>query len=92
MRIYPHDANGRVAETWEARKWLWDAPNNLLTPMFRKDDQQYFVNELVECKDRTLFIPERIFTRSEEQTGDLIIWCLGREVYASQVAKIYSFL
>jgi hypothetical protein len=86
MHVYPHDAAGRVTETWEASKWLWDAPSYVLTPMFRKHDKQYFVNELVACTNGEWFIPERIFTRTQSQCNhQLQFWCRGHEVFQTMV-------
>src|SRR5262245_44217590 len=82
MRIYPHDADGRVTETWEASKWLHDTPNHVLTPMFRKGGQRFFVNEVTQCSDGSLFIPERLYTRDNtgSSSNELEMWCLGRAV------------
>lgn len=50
-----------MTEAWHCKKWLTELDPSLVTPMVRVCGIRYFVNELVGCRDGTLFIPARFF-------------------------------
>ncbi|KAI0369657.1 hypothetical protein BV20DRAFT_945672 [Pilatotrama ljubarskyi] len=79
IRAYPLFSGGRVSETWQASKWLVDAPDHLLTPMVRLRDKDFYVNELTHCMNGQWFIPTRFF--EFEGQG---MWAVGHHVRAGE--------
>lgn len=59
MSFYPEDLKGRIGEVWHGTKMLQDVPDHILSPMVRHNHVDYYVNELVKCKDGSYFLPKR---------------------------------
>lgn len=59
MSFYPEDLGGRIGEVWHGTKMLQDMPDHILSPMVRHGRVDYYVNELVKCKDGSYFLPKR---------------------------------
>lgn len=78
--------NKNVKETWQSEKWLLDAPDEVLTPMFRRERDQkvFYVNELVSCDDHRWFIPERFFLFE----GDM--WASGKDAVLTSVSMKFE--
>lgn len=72
-------AGGPVSEVWQSSKWLEDAPDDVLTPMIRLGDKDYYIKELAYCCDQSWFIPMRFFTRKGE------MWASGHRVSRKNV-------
>ncbi|EPS97810.1 hypothetical protein FOMPIDRAFT_1031788 [Fomitopsis schrenkii] len=66
-------AGGPVSEVWQSSKWLEDAPDDVLTPMIRLGDKDYYIKELAYCCDQSWFIPMRFFTRKGEMTAYMLL-------------------
>ncbi|CDO77550.1 hypothetical protein BN946_scf184912.g49 [Trametes cinnabarina] len=60
MHVYPEFTGDRVCETWQASKWLVDAPDEVLTPMIRLHGHDFYVNELIMRTEagRVVFAPD----------------------------------
>ncbi|TFK45607.1 hypothetical protein OE88DRAFT_1639656 [Heliocybe sulcata] len=67
IHVYPELTPNAASEVWQARKWLYDAPDDVLTPMVREWDKDYYVKELVYCKDQTWLIPTRFFEHAQSK-------------------------
>ncbi|KAF7974716.1 hypothetical protein HWV62_11375 [Athelia sp. TMB] len=59
MTFYPEDLKGRLGEVWHGTKMLEDVPDHILSPMVRHGCVDYYVDELVKCKDGSYFLPKR---------------------------------
>ncbi|KAJ6573039.1 hypothetical protein DFH09DRAFT_1079194 [Mycena vulgaris] len=64
MTLYPEDAGNKLGEVWHRDKWLRDIPDDRFTPMIRHNGVIYYVNELIQCSDRSWFLPKCWMTRS----------------------------
>ncbi|KAH9978409.1 hypothetical protein BJV74DRAFT_879458 [Russula compacta] len=64
MVFYLDDSGSSLSQTWNADKMLKDVPDHLLTPMIKHQGVIYYVNELVQCKCRAWFIPNRWITKN----------------------------
>ncbi|EPQ49890.1 hypothetical protein GLOTRDRAFT_134493 [Gloeophyllum trabeum ATCC 11539] len=84
IHAYPEYTPNAVSEVWQAEKWLVEAPDHLLTPMIRQDNQDYYTNELAHCSDDSWFIPTRFF----EHAGQMM--AVGHDAIPSSVR--YSFV
>ena len=69
-----------MSEVWQTSKWLEDAPDDVLTPMVRLDDKDFYIKELVYCRNQSWFIPMRFFTRRGE------MWAAGHSVSRKAVS------
>jgi hypothetical protein len=84
MQFYPEDGGPGMHEVWHGHKWLKDAPDHVLTPMYRVGNVDYFVNELVYCRGKEWFIPLRWIRKNGE------MWARGREVSNPEVSSFAS--
>ncbi|PSR78377.1 hypothetical protein PHLCEN_2v7420 [Hermanssonia centrifuga] len=57
----PELTPNKIKEVWQAEKWLYEVPDELLTPMIRLQNKDFYVQELVYCENEKWFIPERFF-------------------------------
>ncbi|KAJ6565600.1 hypothetical protein DFH09DRAFT_1081749 [Mycena vulgaris] len=64
MTLYPEDAGNKLGEVWHRDKWLRDIPDDRFTPMIRHNGVIHYVNELIQCSDRSWFLPKCWMTRS----------------------------
>lgn len=90
MRDYPQDGGAGMSQVHHGSKMLLDLPSEMASPAVRVDGHIYFTNELLQCKDHSLFIPERFFydtpkVRANEDGEDVLL-SLGRKVYMSDVS------
>ncbi|TBU51622.1 hypothetical protein BD310DRAFT_953181 [Dichomitus squalens] len=81
IKAYPVFNRGRVSEAFHASKWLTEAPVDVVTPMVRIGDQDFYVNELTYCKGDAWCIPIRFF----EFEGDEM-WAVCLKVEGSEVS------
>lgn len=61
LHSYPELVENQVKEVWQAEKWLYETPNDVLTPMVRIQEKDFYIYELAYCTDDTWFIPEWFF-------------------------------
>ncbi len=80
LHSLPELTPNKLKEVWQADKWLFEVSDDVLTPMIRQGDKDFYVNELTYCVDGRWFIPERYF----EHEGKT--FALGRAV-TSNVSK-----
>lgn len=69
LKFYPEETDGRLTEFWEAQR-LKEMPPDLLTPMFRKGIQSFYVNELAEMANGNLVIPHMWIIRNKVVCAD----------------------
>ncbi|KAF8581620.1 hypothetical protein K439DRAFT_1618913 [Ramaria rubella] len=69
LHFDPEETNGGVTEFWQAQR-LKEMPPDLLTPMHRKSFKDYYVNEIVELRDRSLVIPQMWVFRNGRMCAD----------------------
>lgn len=74
-----------MSETWHGKKWMIECPDDLLTPMIRKDGRRFFINELMLCQNGQWFIPERYFKHKEDNGNS---WAIGRDVSLEEVSHM----
>jgi len=82
MVFYPEDADGSMSQLWHGSKWLNDMPDDMATPMIIHPvtGEHYFVGEICQCKDGSLFIPTRWFTKKDQG-----MWAKGMSVTETEV-------
>ncbi|KAI0644697.1 hypothetical protein C8Q79DRAFT_912903 [Trametes meyenii] len=85
IKAYPVFSGNRVTEHYQGSKWLVDAPDELLTPMIRLHDRDFYVNELTYCEGGQWFIPKRFF--EFEGHG---MWAVGHNVAATPDGLVVS--
>lgn len=61
LRSFSELTPNQVKKVWQADKWLYEVPNEVLTPMIRIEHKDFYINELVYCLDETWFNLERFF-------------------------------
>lgn len=86
IRAFPEFPSGPVQEAWHGTKWLEDAPDDVLTPMLRMDGKDYYIKELVHCRNNSWFIPMRFVKRKEA------MWAVGHRVERKTVCQTVHFL
>ncbi|KAF8170969.1 hypothetical protein K438DRAFT_1982253 [Mycena galopus ATCC 62051] len=64
MTLYPEDAGNKLQEVWHGDKMLREIPDHLLSPTIRHNGSIYYVDELVQCKDGSWFLPKRWLTKN----------------------------
>ncbi|THU93269.1 hypothetical protein K435DRAFT_829530 [Dendrothele bispora CBS 962.96] len=79
LHFYPEDTGKRLSEARQAKRWLEEIPDDLLTPMARIHDQDFFIYEPVMLQDSTCCIPTRWF----ERAGSLWAKCWRMQVVVS---------
>ncbi|KAE9396390.1 hypothetical protein BT96DRAFT_824723, partial [Gymnopus androsaceus JB14] len=65
LHFYPEDSGEHLSEARQAERWLHEAPDDLLTPMARIRDQDYYIYEPAMLSDGICCIPVRWFTRGK---------------------------
>lgn len=72
---YPEDCDGLKSETWQFERWK-QVPRDLLTPMYIKGAQHFYVDELTATASGKLYIPQMWITRrskyKRDENGDLM--------------------
>ncbi|OSD07688.1 hypothetical protein PYCCODRAFT_1358054, partial [Trametes coccinea BRFM310] len=63
LHFIPEDAGPRLAEAWQAKRWLEELDQNLATPMCRKGHQDFYIHEPALLDDGRVCMPFRWFTR-----------------------------
>ena len=67
LHSLPELTENSVKEVWQAEKWLYDVPNEILTPMVRVRDKDFYIHELLYCTSGTWFIPQRFFEHENKR-------------------------
>ena len=63
LSFYPEDAMNSISEARQGQRWLNEVPNELLTPMARIDNRDFFIFEPAVLHDGPCCIPFRWFMR-----------------------------
>lgn len=63
LRFFPEDAGCRLAEAWQAKRWLTELDFDLATPMCRQEHQDFYTLEPALLADGRVCMPFRWFTR-----------------------------
>ncbi|GJJ10219.1 hypothetical protein Clacol_004445 [Clathrus columnatus] len=69
LTFYPQrNEDGKFSQVWHGSKWLSELPDDLLTPMaIHPNGEHFYTEELCECVDGSLFIPQRWFSKSNNK-------------------------
>ena len=63
--FFPEDVGtGVLSDAWQARRWLHEMDPELLTPVIKQDNQDYYIFEPAVLVDQSVCMPERWFVRS----------------------------
>ena len=64
LHFYPEDTGGRVlAEACQAKRWLEEVAPELLTPMLRLGNHDFYIHEPAMLDDGSVCMPVRCFNR-----------------------------
>ncbi|KIJ48475.1 hypothetical protein M422DRAFT_125766, partial [Sphaerobolus stellatus SS14] len=66
LHVYPEDTGKKVYEARQASKWLHEASAELLTPMARVGNQDFFIYEPALCYDGSACMPHRFYMKNGE--------------------------
>lgn len=66
LSVLPEDAGAVLANAYQGTRWLREMDPDLLTPMIKEGNQDFFIFEPAILKDRQYCIPERWFTRARK--------------------------
>ncbi|PBK79410.1 hypothetical protein ARMGADRAFT_1049148 [Armillaria gallica] len=69
LHFYPEDSGKRLAEVRQGSRWLHELPDELLTPMLRINNIDYYIHETAMLRDRSLCVPFRWFMRGGKHYG-----------------------
>ncbi|KAI0317830.1 hypothetical protein OF83DRAFT_1171639 [Amylostereum chailletii] len=64
-------SDGKVSESWQAKKWIEDVGLDELTPMVIHRNQHFYVNELAQLEDGGYVLPIRWIKRDGVMCGDV---------------------
>ncbi|KAJ7596205.1 hypothetical protein C8J56DRAFT_1022550 [Mycena floridula] len=64
LSFYPEDSGRRISEARQAQAWLHEVPDELVTPMARIGNDDYYIHEPAMLNDESCVIPYRWFTRN----------------------------
>ncbi|KAI0723525.1 hypothetical protein C8Q76DRAFT_614464 [Earliella scabrosa] len=91
LHFYPEDTRGQVlGEARQASKWLKEMPNELLTPMLRLGDRDFYIHEPAMRNDGQVCMPVRWFNRLEGASGGDRVWyakCWRMEVVRTEARE-----
>lgn len=81
LHFYPEDRGERpLAEARQAARWLHEMPNELLTPMARVRNQDYYIYEPAMLVNGVVCMPVRWFTRLRRGQHVMYAKCWPMEV------------
>ena len=66
LKFFPEDANGFMSDAVHGSRWMHELDTDLLTPMVRHNEQDFFVLEPSAIIDQTICMPFRWFTKSDQ--------------------------
>ncbi|TFK46353.1 hypothetical protein OE88DRAFT_1739458 [Heliocybe sulcata] len=69
LRFLPQDSGARLLEAWQGKRWLEEMDPELLTPMVRSNDQDFFIYEPTFLKNGQVCMPVCWFTRDTDIVG-----------------------
>lgn len=69
LRHYPEDAGEHLEHCWQAERWLHEIDDDLLTPMHRTKEQDFYTLEPAQLMDGSMVMPHRWFTRRSPASG-----------------------
>ncbi|KAM5539994.1 hypothetical protein V8D89_006326 [Ganoderma adspersum] len=62
LHFYPEDTSGKyLAEAWQAKRWLEEVADEVLTPMLRLGSQDFYIHEPALLRDGRICMPVRWF-------------------------------
>ncbi|KAL1714355.1 hypothetical protein EV715DRAFT_209819 [Schizophyllum commune] len=79
LHFYPEETRPRLAEAWQADRWLKELDSSLATPMVRSKEQDFYVHEPTLMRDGSVYMPTRWFKRGSE------MWARAWEMKPVQV-------
>lgn len=65
LHFYPEEAKSRLAEAWQANRWLNELDPSLATPMVREKEQDFYVHEPMLMRDHSVYMPIRWFVKDD---------------------------
>lgn len=83
LQFYPEDGEGTSSEFWHGDKLAQGKNISQLTPMATSRFGTYYVNEVCELVDGSLFIPEMFLRRKGE------LWARGKQLVAPGQVSLY---
>lgn len=84
MCDYPVEGKGFMSEVWHGRKMSEELPPEIAPPTAENQGRVFWINELLECFDRSYYYPERFFYIADE------LWAEGHDVVAGAVSLHFS--
>jgi hypothetical protein len=75
LEFYPEDADKFSSEVWHGEKLVQGHNRKQLTPMVTYNAKTYFIDEVCELADHSLFIPDMFLRRNGEMWahGNLLV-------------------
>ncbi|KAF7318315.1 hypothetical protein HMN09_00340300 [Mycena chlorophos] len=64
LRFLPEENGSKLAEAWQAKRWLYELDSDLTTPMHRIGSQDFYVHEPAILQSGNTCIPTRWFERN----------------------------
>lgn len=61
MQDFPEEGEGKMSQVQHGEKMLYGLPDELAPPSVMVEKRVYFVNELLQQKNHTYFIPTKFF-------------------------------
>ncbi|KZT58017.1 hypothetical protein CALCODRAFT_433357 [Calocera cornea HHB12733] len=80
MHFYPEIGGSALQEFRQGSLYGTEAPDECLTPMLRHDSRQWFVGEVLLCRDGRFFVPLR-WVQFAQHAGEMgaVGWAVLRE-------------
>ena len=69
LHVYPEDVGTKLSEVRQGSRWLHEMDPELLTPMHRIDDKDYYIFEICRLKDGSFCMPFRWYQCNQK------MWC-----------------
>lgn len=74
VSIYPEEGGGFLSEVKHGRKWLHQMPAELLSPMVRVDNKDFYIFEPCMLRSGVVVMPTRWFTKRSDPG---VVWGRG---------------
>ncbi|KAF8148334.1 hypothetical protein K438DRAFT_1625608, partial [Mycena galopus ATCC 62051] len=66
LHFFPEDAGPSLSQAWQASRWLHTLDSDLTTPMFRTQNQDFYIHEPTLLSNGSVCMPTRWFKRGEK--------------------------
>jgi hypothetical protein len=83
LEFYPHDGEGQSSEFWHGDKFFHPNSRLQLTPMAISRNTIYYVDEVCELADGSLFVPDMFLRRRGE------LWARGHKLIPNNSVSPY---